>query len=280
MRGDPVPHGLRIRFHQQPDHVLDLLRRQLRLIGLLQALAGVGKCLGHRHAGGVVQRVVQRPDRHVRHAGIEDAVRALPADMLGEIDHSAGTQRLVAGVARLASHHGVLQIDQPEEQHLVAQLRPHRFVGREAKEQAIGALHVAAHRRDHVRVQPVLEPSSLDDRLLVVVPHHRAIAWRRHVHALHRGVAAGILAAQLVPDVEAGGDIPHALQHPQQAVLFRQILRQIGRGAQAQDGVVVVDQRDLPVAHIHVVGHLDERRLCLRHHAECVAHRASVAARD
>ena len=204
-------------------------------------------------------------------------MRALPADMLGEIDHGARTQRLVAGVARLAPHHGVLQVDQPEEQHLVAQLRPHRLVGREAEEQAIGALHVAAHRRDHVRVQPVLEPAGLDDRLLVVVPHHRPVARRRHVHALHRGVAAGILAAQLVPDVEAGRDVPDALQHPEQPVLFRQILRQIGRGAQAQDGVVVVDQRDLPVAHVDVIGHLDERRLGLGHHAERIAHRAPVA---
>jgi hypothetical protein len=57
--------------------------------------------------------------------------------MTGEVHHGAGAQRLVAGVACLASHHRVLQVDQPQEQHLVAQLRPNRFVGREAKEQSI-----------------------------------------------------------------------------------------------------------------------------------------------
>ena len=51
----------------------------------------------------------------------------------------------------------------------------------------------------------------------------------------------------------------------------------LGGGAQAEDGVVVVDQRDLPVAHVDVVRHLDERRLGRGHHAERVAQRAAVA---
>jgi len=113
--------------------------------------------------------------------------------------------------------------------------------------------------------------------LLVIIPHHRTIARRRHVDALHRGIAAGILATQLVPDIKPGRDVPHALQHPEQAILLRQVLRQVGRSAQTEDGVVVVDQRDLPVAHIDVIGHLDERRLRFRHHAERITHRASIA---
>ena len=91
-------------------------------------------------------------------------MRALPADMVGEVHHRAGAQRLVAGVARLAAHHRVLQVDQAEEQHLVAQLRPRRFVGSQAEEQPVRPLHVAAHGGDHVRVQPFLEPAGLDDR--------------------------------------------------------------------------------------------------------------------
>ena len=41
--------------------------------------------------------------------------------------------------------------------------------------------------------------------------------------------------------------------------------------------MVVVDQRDLPVPHVDVIGHLDERRLRLGHHAQRIAHRAPVA---
>jgi hypothetical protein len=41
--------------------------------------------------------------------------------------------------------------------------------------------------------------------------------------------------------------------------------------------MIVVDQRDLPVANVDVVGDLDERGLGRRHGAECVTDRPSVA---
>ena len=41
--------------------------------------------------------------------------------------------------------------------------------------------------------------------------------------------------------------------------------------------MVVVDQRDLPVAHVDVARHLDKRRLGGRHHAQRIADRAPVA---
>ena len=115
-----------------------------------------------------------------------------------------------------------------------------------------------------------------EDRLLVFVPHHRAVARRRHVHTFHCGVAAGIFSAQLVPDVEPGRDIPHALQQRQQAILLGQIRHQIGRSAQAEDRMVVVDQSDLPVAHVDVARHLNKRRLGCRHHAQRIADRAAL----
>src|SRR5205085_3895396 len=51
----------------------------------------------------VVQRIIKRSDRHVRHAHIVDALRVVPADVIGEVGDGAGPQCLVPGVARLRS---------------------------------------------------------------------------------------------------------------------------------------------------------------------------------
>ncbi len=80
---------------------------------------------------------------------------------VGQVDDGAGPQRLVAGVARLAADDRVLQVDEAEEQQVVAQERPGALVGGQAEEEAVGAPHVAAHRRDHVRVQLLLERALL-----------------------------------------------------------------------------------------------------------------------
>src|SRR5256885_5667761 len=61
---------------------------------------------------GVVERVIERPDRHVRDAHVINPVRALPADEVGEVGDRTSAYRLVAGIARLAADDGVLQIDQ------------------------------------------------------------------------------------------------------------------------------------------------------------------------
>jgi hypothetical protein len=108
------------------------------------------------------------------------------------------------------------------------------------------------------------------------MPYDRAIARRRHHDALHRGVPAWILAEQLVPDIEPGGDVPDALEQRQQSILLGQEWHQIGRGSQAENGMVVVDQGDLTVPQIDVARHRDERCLGRRHHAERIAGRAPV----
>ena len=135
MRGDQVPH----RVARRPPSAAGPSPRPrsgdsgvwLVCFRLLPPSSGNSAVI--LHAGGVVQRVVERPDRHVGHAHVEDAVRPLPADVIGEIDDRAGAHRLVAGVARLAADHRVLQIDQAEELDLVAQRRrgsPRRRRGR------------------------------------------------------------------------------------------------------------------------------------------------------
>ena len=48
-------------------------------------------------------------------------------------------------------------------------------------------------------------------------------------------------------------------------------------GPEAENRVVVVDERDLTVLHVDVVRHLDERRLGGGHHAERLADGASLA---
>ena len=83
---------------------------------------------------------------------------------------------------------------------------------------------------------------------------------------------AGIAPQELIPDIEAHRHVPHALQEGKKPIRLGQEGRQAGRGPQAQDRVVVVDEGDLPVPHVDVAGHLDEGRLRRRHHAERVAH--------
>src|SRR6266511_5781574 len=65
----------------------------------------IGKLGGDRHAGRVVERVVQGADGHVRDADVIDAVRPIPPHEVGEVEHRASPQRLVAGVARLPADH-------------------------------------------------------------------------------------------------------------------------------------------------------------------------------
>src|SRR5207248_8307992 len=89
----------------------------------------------------------------------------------------------------------------------------------------------------------------------------------------HRGVATGILAEQLVPDVEPGRDIPDTLQERQQPVALGQERRKIEGGPESENRVVVVDQRDLAISHVDVARHLDERRLGPRDDVEGVAQR-------
>jgi hypothetical protein len=60
-------------------------------------------------------------------------------------------------------------------------------------------------------------------------------------------------------------------------MILGQVRGQAHRGPQAEDRVVVVDQRDLAVAHVDVARHLYERRLGRRHHPERVANRAPLA---
>jgi len=77
-------------------------------------------------------RVVQRPHRHVRHADVIDALRALPPDEVGEIRHRSRAQRLVPGVARLAPGDRVLHVDEPEEDQVIAKPRTRGRIGRQS----------------------------------------------------------------------------------------------------------------------------------------------------
>ena len=183
----------------------------------------------------------------------------------------------MTGVARLAADDRVLQIDEPEEQQVIAQRGSRLRLRRETDEEAVRAARVAGHRRDRVRVQALLDRSLFDDRLLLLLPHHRAVARRRHVHPFHRRVAAGIFAEELVPDVEAGRDVPHALQERQQLGARGEERAQRDGRPQAEDRVVVVHERDRAVAHVDVTGHVDERRLRLRHRRERIGQRAPLA---
>ena len=78
-------------------------------------------------------------------------------------------------------------------------------------------------------------------------PDRRAVIGRRHLHALHRRVAAGILAEQLVPDIEAGRDVPDSLQQWQQPVLVLHVGLQLRGGPQTENRMIVVDQQQLAI---------------------------------
>ncbi len=125
-------------------------------------------------------------------------------------------------------------------------------------------------------MQALLDGAAFADRLMILVPHHGAVARRRHIDALHRGIAAGVFALQLVPDVEPGRDVPDALQQRQQPVVLGEVRHQVCRGAQPEDRVIIVDQGDLAVAHIDVARNLDERRFGRRHDAERIADRMPI----
>ena len=277
VRRELGPDGRPVGRHQPLDHLLDFGRRQRRLVRLPELLPGVGQIGAHRHAGRVIERVVERTDGHVRHADVVDAVRPFPADEVRELGDGARAERLVAGVTGLAADDRVLQVDEPQEQQVIGQALANRLVGRQPEEEAVRLPRVAADRGDHVRLKLLVGRAFLHDRRLVLVPQRRPVAGRRHVHALHRRVAAGIFAEQLVPDIEAGRDVPDALEHREQAILLGHVRHQAHRRPEPQDRVVVVHQRDLSVPHVDVARDLDERSLGRRHHAERVAHRAAVA---
>ena len=141
----------------------------------------------------------------------------------------------------------------PRNSSWIAQQRAVFLIFREAEEEAVRAPRIAGDRRDHLRMQPLIERTLLADRRRVFLPYGRAVIGRGHVDALHRGIAPGVLGEQLVPDVEPGRDVPDALQEWQQAVFFRQIRHQVRRGAQAQDRVSLL------------VSAIDPSRMLTRH---------------
>ena len=98
----------------------------------------------------------------------------------------------MAGVTRLAAGNGVLDVDQAQKHHLIAQLVPHFGVGSEIEEKAIGSHDLPAHGGEHVVVEAFLDRVALPQGFLILVPHNGAVIRRRHVHALHAGVAAGV----------------------------------------------------------------------------------------
>ncbi len=276
VRGDPIPHRLRARFEEEAHHLFDLGRGEGRDVRVFELFPRFGELVGHGDAGRVVQRVVERADGHVRHAHVVDPGGALPADDVGEIRHRAGAQRLMAGVARFAADDGVLQVDEAEEEQLVAKARAHAFVGGQAEEEPVGPACIAAHRGHQMLVQLLLVRPLRRDGLLLLIPHRGAVGRGRHLHTLHGRVAAGIPSQELIPDVEAGRDVPHALEEGKEPVLLGHEGRQVHGRAQSEDRVVVVDEGDVAVADIDVTGHLDEGRFGRRHHPEGVRYGATV----
>ncbi len=193
MRGHQVPNRLAIRFHEELHHLFGFALRERQLVGLFQVFAAIfRKHVVQHHTSGIVDGIVQRANRHIRHAGIEYAMGAVPTNEVRQIRHRAGANRLMPGVTRLAASNRVLHIDDTQKTQLIAQGGAGVFFRRETQEEAVGAFDIAAHGGDGVLVQPFFKRTRLHDRLLVFIPHHRAVVRRRHFKALHHGVAARV----------------------------------------------------------------------------------------
>jgi hypothetical protein len=122
------------------------------LIGLSEIDPTVGEFGAYPDADRVIERVVERTDRHVRNAHVINPVSALPADEIGEVGDRASPNCLVAGIARLAADHRVLKIDEAKILQLIGEPRTNFFVFGETQKQAIRPPRIAAHRGDHVLV--------------------------------------------------------------------------------------------------------------------------------
>ena len=129
-------------------------RRQGRLVGLLQAFAGVRETRRStaRRQRRTASNTAARPPcpaRRYRRRHARGPSRCDRRDPTTARARSALWPVLRALRPMMVSCTSI----RPEEQQLVAQPGPRGLIRREAEEQAIGPLHVAAHRRDHVRVQ-------------------------------------------------------------------------------------------------------------------------------
>src|SRR5690606_4755812 len=140
--------------------------------------------------------------------------------------------------------HPVLHVDETREHQLREEPRAVLDLLEQAEEDAVRRGHVLVLDEGEPLVEALLEGAFEVDRIAGVLPED--LGTRRglvRVDLLAAAtVVAGGAAAQLVPDVEAGGDVPDGLRD-RQVLEFR--ANQAGKaeaGAGAEEAMVVVDE--------------------------------------
>ena len=237
------------------------IRQQLALLGRGAAIGNRLDGLavdqrGDRVAGHLVGRIPARADGDVERAGIDHRVRPVPADRFAELDRGARPVGFVAGRIGSVVEHAVLDVDQPGEHQLGQRQRPVRPILHQPEEDPIGGQHVAAVHQSQPIGQPLLEAARLVHRFLIGPVHHR----RRRRRPLGQLIAPGIVPRRpqdlLVPDVEAGRDVPDRLRHRQGGVCRRQHGCEMQGGPGAQQAMIVVDEVDEAGVDPLVIGHV------------------------
>ena len=172
-------------------------------------------------AGDFVGRIPARPDGDIERAGVDHVMRVVPAQRVADFDRGAGAIGLVAGRVGAVVQQPVLHIHQAGEAHLGQDLLAFGGVLHQPEEQAVGVDDLAAMHLGHPVVQPLLQRAGLRDRLLVrPVDDRRRRGLDLAEVAAVAGVVAGRLVDLLVPDIQAGRDVPDGLRHRQ----HRQVL--------------------------------------------------------
>ena len=182
-------------------------------------------------------------------------MRVVPADRRSQFDRGARPIGLVAGRVGAVEEGAVLQIDQAGEHQLGEHRLALRLVLHQPEKDAIGFEHAAAMHQRHPVVEAVAQ-RPVEMLGLLVRPVHDGFRRRAALRSHAAGVVARRLVDLLVPDVETGRDVPDGLRHRQSGHLCRQPLRQVQRGAGAQQAMVVVDEVDEAVVDPLVVGNV------------------------
>ena len=156
--------------------------------------------------------------------------------------------------------HTVLNIDQAGEHHFRQHLFPFGAILHQAQEHAISVDHLAAMNQGHPVIQAFLQRAFQRLRLLIrPVGNRRGRGFLHHAVTPMPGIMTRRLVQLLVPDIQAGRDVPDGLRHRQHRQMRGQHPVQVDRGPGRQQAVVVVDEIRVPVVDPLMIGNVGIR---------------------
>ena len=151
----------------------------------------------------------------------------------------------------------VLHIHQAGKAHLGQNLLTFGGVLHQAEEKAVGVDDLATMHLGHPVVETLLQRAGLLDWLLILPVDDGSGRGRNFAEvAAMAGVVARSFVDLLVPDVEAGRDVPDGLRHRQHREVLGQHPVQVNGSPSGQQTVVIVDEVGVAVVDPLMIGNV------------------------